>query len=140
MHDDTTTTDQRIDHGASGHAARRDAGSDFRHAGGDGPLGSPAPARCADGDATFSYLFFSDDEIHIARAKAICARCGRRELCLASAIERREPWGVWGGEVFVDGQVVAVKRRRGRPPKHPRPPIVVDEVPIPPLRATWHVA
>jgi WhiB family redox-sensing transcriptional regulator len=47
---------------------------------------------------------------------------------------------VWGGEVFVDGQVVAVKRRRGRPPKHPRPPIVIDEVPVPPRRATSHVA
>ena len=103
-------------------------------------VGAVPPARCADGDASFSYLFFSDDEVHIARAKAICARCGRRERCLAEAVERREPWGVWGGEVFVDGQVVAVKRRRGRPPKHPRPPIVVDEVPVPPRRATSHVA
>ena len=30
---------------------------------------------------------------------------------------RREPWGVWGGEVFVEGRVVAVKRGRGRPRK-----------------------
>ena len=36
---------------------------------------------------------------------------------------------MWGGEIFVDGEIVEVKRRRGRPPKHPRPVIVVDEVP-----------
>jgi AT hook motif. len=37
--------------------------------------------------------------------------------CLASAIERREPWGVWGGEIFERGAVVARKRPRGRPRK-----------------------
>ena len=31
-----------------------------------------------------------------------------------------------------NGRIVAVKRPRGRPPKHPRPVVVVDEVPIPP--------
>ena len=30
---------------------------------------------------------------------------------------RREPWGVWGGELFVNGKIVAQKRKRGRPPK-----------------------
>ncbi len=35
--------------------------------------------------------------------------------CLAGALERREPWGVWGGELFVSGVVVARKRPRGRP-------------------------
>ncbi|CAM5326708.1 WhiB family transcriptional regulator [Streptomyces tanashiensis] len=33
--------------------------------------------------------------------------------------ERREPWGVWGGELFVQGVVVARKRPRGRPRKNP---------------------
>ena len=89
-------------------------------------------ARCADGTAAFTYLFFSDDEFDIGRAKSICRRCVLREECLAGARLRREPCGVWGGELFVDGEVVAVKRGRGRPPKQPRPPIEVDEVPIPP--------
>ena len=31
--------------------------------------------------------------------------------------ERREPWGVWAGELFERGQVVARKRRPGRPRK-----------------------
>ena len=89
-------------------------------------------ARCADGTAAFTYLFFSDDEFDIGRAKSICRKCTRREDCLAGARLRREPCGVWGGELFVDGEVVAVKRGRGRPPKQPRPPIEVDEVPVPP--------
>ena len=54
------------------------------------------------------------------------------ETCLSGALERAEVYGVWGGELVVDGVIVAVKRGRGRPPKHPRPPIVVDEVPVPP--------
>jgi len=86
-------------------------------------------ARCADGRGSFSRLFFSDDPHDLARAKAICSRCRAREACLSGAIARQEPWGVWGGEIFVDGEVVAIKRRRGRPPVHPRPPLVVDEVP-----------
>jgi WhiB family transcriptional regulator, redox-sensing transcriptional regulator len=91
-----------------------------------------AKARCNDGNGTLSFLFFSDDLIDIARAKAICSRCVVREECLQAAIERVEPTGVWGGQLFVDGRVVANKRRRGRPPKTPRPEIVVDEVPVPP--------
>ncbi len=86
-------------------------------------------ARCSDGRGTFNRMFFSDDPYDIARAKAICSRCVIRTACLDGALRREEPWGVWGGEILVDGKVVAVKRRRGRPPVHPRPPIVVDEVP-----------
>ena len=86
-------------------------------------------ARCNDGRGTFNTMFFSDEPHDVARAKAICARCMVREPCLGAAIAREEPWGVWGGEIFVDGHVVAVKRRRGRPPVHPRPPLVVAEVP-----------
>lgn len=90
-------------------------------------------ARCTDGRGTLTAMFFSDDPIDMARAKAICSRCGLASACLAGALERQEPWGVWGGEFLVDGQVVAVKRRRGRPPRHPRPAIVVDECPSMPL-------
>jgi WhiB family transcriptional regulator, redox-sensing transcriptional regulator len=86
-------------------------------------------ARCADGRGSFTHIFFSDDPVDIARAKAICAKCVLRAPCLAGALARGEVWGVWGGEIVVDGEVVAVKRRRGRPPVHPRPPLVVAEVP-----------
>lgn len=89
-------------------------------------------ARCADGNGTLTHLFFSDDEFDIARAKAICSRCGLAPECLGGALDRAEPYGVWGGELLVDGVIVSVKRGRGRPPKTPRAPLVVDEVPIPP--------
>ena len=36
------------------------------------------------------------------------------------AIERNEPWGVWGGEIFDRGVVIARKRPRGRPRKADR--------------------
>jgi WhiB family redox-sensing transcriptional regulator len=69
--------------------------------------------------------------IDIARAKAICAKCPRTAICLQDALDRAEPWGVWGGELLDTGRIVAHKRPRGRPPKHPRPVLVVDEVPLP---------
>ena len=36
----------------------------------------------------------------------------------AGALERREPWGVWGGELFLQGVVIPRKRPRGRPRKN----------------------
>jgi WhiB family transcriptional regulator, redox-sensing transcriptional regulator len=97
----------------------------------DEPRGS-SYARCSDGNGTLSHLFFSDDDFDIARAKAICSKCGLREACLGGALERGEVAGVWGGELVEDGAVVVLKRRRGRPPKVARPVLVVDEVPLPP--------
>lgn len=89
-------------------------------------------ARCRDGNGTLTHLFFSDDVVDIARAKAICSKCTLREQCLGEALERAEPWGVWGGELLDTGRIVAVKRPRGRPPKGGHQPIVIDEVPVPP--------
>jgi len=61
-------------------------------------------------------LFFADSPADIEQAKEICLTCPVRLQCLAGAVQRREPWGVWGGEYFVGG-VVARKRPRGRPRK-----------------------
>jgi WhiB family redox-sensing transcriptional regulator len=66
-----------------------------------------------------SGLFFSEELQDIATAKQICARCPVMAQCLEGALERREPWGVWGGQLLVQGAVVARKRPRGRPRKHP---------------------
>ena len=63
-------------------------------------------------------LFFAESPLAVDRAKALCAECPVREVCLAGALERQEPWGVWGGELFVQGRVVASKRGRGRPRKN----------------------
>ncbi len=98
----------------------------------DAPVVLRAPqARCADGHGTLSQLFFSDDVIDIARAKAICSKCKLATSCLEGALDRSEPWGVWGGELIDNGRIVFHKRPRGRPPKHPRPLVVIDECPIP---------
>ena len=97
------------------------------------PVAKRAPKpRCADGHGTLTHLFFSDVPLNIGRAKAICSRCALAEDCLNGALERGEPWGVWGGELLENGRVVLNKRPRGRPPKNPRPAVAIDEVPIPP--------
>ncbi len=40
-----------------------------------------------------------------------------RLACLDGALKRREPWGVWGGELLMSGAIVSRKRPRGRPRK-----------------------
>ena len=62
-------------------------------------------------------LFFAESPADVERAKALCVPCPLREACLSGALERREPWGVWGGELVVSGVVVPRKRPRGRPRK-----------------------
>jgi WhiB family transcriptional regulator, redox-sensing transcriptional regulator len=74
-------------------------------------------ARCATGDATLVSLFFSEDPAEIAQAKSLCQTCPLREPCLQGAVQRREPFGVWGGELFDRGRVIERKRPRGRPRK-----------------------
>src|SRR6056297_1800199 len=86
------------------------------------------PSPGADGHGTLSALFFSDNVIDIGRAKAMCGRCALQADCLAGALEREEPWGVWGGELLSGGRIIANKRPCGRPPKHPRPEMVIDEL------------
>ena len=62
-------------------------------------------------------LFFAEAPGDVEIAKSLCLGCAARIECLAGAIERREPWGVWGGELFLRGEVVPYKRPRGRPRK-----------------------
>ena len=76
-------------------------------------------------------VFFSDDLGDITQAKRICAECPVLESCLEGAMNRREPWGVWGGQLFRNGHILTNKRRRGRPSKVPRPEDQLLVVPIP---------
>jgi WhiB family redox-sensing transcriptional regulator len=59
--------------------------------------------------------FFSESKPDIQYAKALCGECPMRAKCLQGAIERQEPCGVWGGELFDDGKVIFEKRSPGRP-------------------------
>lgn len=45
-------------------------------------------------------LWFPDRGGDDSRAREICGRCPRMAQCLAGAIDRAEPDGVWGGENF----------------------------------------
>jgi WhiB family redox-sensing transcriptional regulator len=62
-------------------------------------------------------LFFAETPADVEEAKALCLDCPVRTQCLAAALDRREPWGVWGGELFLQGAVIPRKRPRGRPRK-----------------------
>jgi WhiB family redox-sensing transcriptional regulator len=62
-------------------------------------------------------LFFAESPADVELAKALCRPCPVRAECLAGALERKEPWGVWGGELLISGVVVPRKRPRGRPRK-----------------------
>ena len=62
-------------------------------------------------------LFFAEAPADVEAAKALCRGCRARIGCLEGALERREPWGVWGGELLLRGTVVPRKRPRGRPRK-----------------------
>lgn len=83
---------------------------------------APAPARstfdtlpCRSADA--ADLYFSEKPSDLERAKELCSACPLREPCRDGALERAEPWGVWGGAIFDAGRIIAVKRGRGRPRK-----------------------
>lgn len=82
------------------------------------PTDEWAAANCRDDTGGLGELFFSDQIPDIIRAKQICSTCPLMEPCLDGALERREPWGVWGGQLFLNGRILAQKRKRGRPPKN----------------------
>jgi WhiB family redox-sensing transcriptional regulator len=75
-------------------------------------LDTELPCRQYDPD-----LWFAESPADLEVAKALCGGCPVRAECLSGAIERAEPWGVWGGEIFERGAVVPRKRPRGRPRK-----------------------
>ena len=62
-------------------------------------------------------LFFAESPQDVEQAKAMCRECRARIACLTGALERREPWGVWGGELLMRGAIIPRKRPRGRPRK-----------------------
>lgn len=78
----------------------------------DQPAEQVLPCRSNDPE-----LFFAESPADVELAKELCQSCPVRAECLAGALDRREPWGVWGGQLFVAGVVVPRKRPRGRPRK-----------------------
>jgi WhiB family redox-sensing transcriptional regulator len=80
----------------------------------ESPALVPAPLPCHSLDPD---LWFAESPADVEAAKELCQPCPRRNACLAGALERREPWGVWGGQLVLSGVVVPRKRPRGRPRK-----------------------
>jgi WhiB family transcriptional regulator, redox-sensing transcriptional regulator len=109
-----------VQHTIERSASPRRTGLDRTHASPGGlPAAGPQPAsrralpcRVQDPD-----LWFAESPALLEQAKTHCAQCPIRSACLAGALDRGEPWGVWGGEIFDHGVVIARKRPRGRPRK-----------------------
>ncbi|MDP9461377.1 MAG: WhiB family transcriptional regulator [Actinomycetota bacterium] len=76
------------------------------------PVRRPLPCRVGDPE-----LWFAESPDQLELAKRLCGGCSLRDACLAGALDRAEPWGVWGGEILERGVVIARKRPRGRPRK-----------------------
>lgn len=85
----------------------KDEGAKF-----NGLVDSLIPCRNEDPE-----LWFAEQAPQMAEAKVLCGSCPLATACLQGAIDREEPWGVWGGEIIVDGKIVTQKRGRGRPRK-----------------------
>jgi WhiB family redox-sensing transcriptional regulator len=62
-------------------------------------------------------IWFADEPAVLEQAKSLCQGCPLQMACLTSALARREPWGVWGGQILERGEVIGRKRPRGRPRK-----------------------
>ncbi|NLG45909.1 WhiB family transcriptional regulator [Gordonia sp. (in: high G+C Gram-positive bacteria)] len=73
------------------------------------------PCQSVENDAD---LWFADQPNLLEEAKNLCQACPLQLQCLEAALEREEPWGVWGGEILDRGIVIARKRPRGRPRKN----------------------
>ncbi|HEU5268212.1 MAG TPA: WhiB family transcriptional regulator [Jatrophihabitans sp.] len=93
-------------------AARRPSTRPVDAIGKRAPLGLP----CHVNDAN---LWFAESPEDLERAKALCGTCPVRRECLSGALHRREPCGVWGGEILRSGRILPYKRPRGRPRKYP---------------------
>ena len=57
-------------------------------------------------------LWFAEAPVDVQSAKSLCSSCPVKGPCLEGALQRREPCGVWGGELIVSGVIVVQKRRQ----------------------------
>lgn len=53
-------------------------------------------AACREHDPCLWYPE-KETQLQVGEAKGVCAGCPVQAACLADALDRREPYGVWGG-------------------------------------------
>jgi WhiB family redox-sensing transcriptional regulator len=63
----------------------------------DASLRSTTWRQAAACEGAPSDVFYPENETDTARAKAICAQCHVRSVCLDTALRNKERYGVWGG-------------------------------------------
>ncbi len=90
-----------------------------------------ALAACSGQSQSLIDTFFSDEPVDITEAKLICESCRVLERCLEAALDREEQFGVWGGQLFINGAIHQTKRGRGRPPSTPRPQDLIPLIDVP---------
>jgi WhiB family redox-sensing transcriptional regulator len=56
-------------------------------------------------------LFFPPAEQEADEAKAICAMCDVRQLCLEFAVAAGERFGIWGGLTTLERRSLVARRR-----------------------------
>jgi WhiB family redox-sensing transcriptional regulator len=65
------------------------------------PVVQSIPCREADPE-----LWFSSKPVEIETAIILCSACPIQTACYNGALERKEPWGIWGGKLFDHGTVI----------------------------------
>jgi WhiB family redox-sensing transcriptional regulator len=71
-----------------------------------------AACRSADPELFFPVTGTGAARAHVARAKAVCARCPIRQRCLDYAINSHQAYGVWGGTSEDERGLIVARRRR----------------------------
>lgn len=62
-------------------------------------------AACRSEDAD---MWFAESRADQVMAAKLCGQCPLKAQCLAGAVARREPWGVWGGALFERGVALEI--------------------------------
>jgi WhiB family transcriptional regulator, redox-sensing transcriptional regulator len=71
-----------------------------------------AACKDADPDLFFPVSGIGSGRRQAAEAKAVCASCGVRQLCLDYALVTRQEYGVWGGTTEADRHGLAALLHR----------------------------
>lgn len=63
-------------------------------------------------DVMFPDESLPNDHPDVHEAKRVCRRCPIAAACLETALNRHEPWGVWGGLTAKERHAMQRKHRR----------------------------